>query len=220
MIYIVLYARADVSYVCVPKESGGCGEPHRRPVIHGAPSPVFKLECQGCENYLRADIARAGNKRVRTVNSDHGMKLEERYLGLWGASPDTIPESPDEEKRREFMTQKTVTQNASTQTEAFGRIADALAGNTELIAKLAEMVAGQHAFGPGSPILPVPVDTDEPAPEPRQWQYPFGSVPAAEAHACLDCGVAIVRKEGQRGALPQRCVACKTKRTANRRKAA
>src|SRR5580658_6872851 len=119
---MVLYARKDVSYVFVPVESGGCGKPHTRPVINGVPQE-FRLVCQGCENFLRQDIARTGNKRIRTVNGDYGMKRAERYLGLWGASTDTIPESPDDELHREDVEQKTVTDNAATQTIAFSKIA-------------------------------------------------------------------------------------------------
>lgn len=222
---MVLYAREDVTYVLVPAGNGGCGQPHTRPVANGAPAKEFKLACQPCENFLRADIARTGNKKVRTVNSDNGMKLAERYMGLWGASPETVPETPDAEKQREWNSDRTALENAATQTEAFGRIADALAGNQELILKLAEMVtASKGAFGSLSPILPVPAD-DNPMPEPRKWQYPVGAIPDVDTstwnqRACLDCSAPIVRKDGQKGALPQRCPDCKAKKAAARRKAA
>src|SRR5580692_7303264 len=109
---MTLGAREDVSYVLVPAGSGGCGEAHTRPVVSGAPSKTFRLDCQGCENFLRADIARSGgNKKVRTINGDTGLALKDRYLGLWGASPDTIPESPDAELRREHDEQANITRN-------------------------------------------------------------------------------------------------------------
>lgn len=182
---MTLWARDDVDYVVVPSGQGGCGEPHSRPFVDGV-RQAFILNCQPCENFLRADIARTGNKKTRTVNSDYGMKLDERYLGLWGSSPETIPESPDQEKHREWAEQKTVTENASTQTEAFGKIADALAGNQELILKLAELVTGQSVTKPA------------PAPEPAVS-------PNADVRECLDCGTPIIRQPGQKGALAQRC---------------
>lgn len=211
---MALYARADVSYVCVPKENGGCGEPHARPVIHGAPSAEFKLVCPACENFLRADIARTGSKKVRTVNSDNGLKLAERYLGQWGASPETVPETPDAEKQREWTADRTALENASTQTEAFGRIADALAGNQELLLKFAEMMGLRAALTPGS-VPDAYGHLDKQA---------SPTVPAVqgnvEARECLDCGAAIVRVNGQRGALAQRCPECKAKKAAARRKVA
>lgn len=194
---MVLYARSDVVSVTVPVGHGGCGQTHTRPVIAGAPVKQFELICPPCENFLRADIARTGNKKTRTVNSDNGLKLDDRYLGLWGSSPNTIPESPDQEKEREWAEQKTVTENASTQTEAFGKIADALAGNTELIAKLAEIVAGQSAARmvmPAEPMVPGELPKVD---------------PNADQRACLDCGLPIIRAEGQKGALAHRCVTCK-----------
>jgi hypothetical protein len=191
---MVLYARKDVSYVFVPVESGGCGSSHRRPVINGVPQE-FRLVCQGCENFLRQDIARTGNKRIRTVNGDYGMKRAERYLGLWGASPDTIPESPDDELHREDVEQKTVTDNAATQTIAFSKIADALAGNTELIAKLAAMMSAEPAVA-------------EPA---------VKAEPSFDSRECLDCGRPIIRRNGQKGALPQRCPACRETHQARQR---
>ena len=49
----MLHARSDLAYVIVPATSGGCGEPHRRPVEQGAPAKVWTLNCPPCENHLR-----------------------------------------------------------------------------------------------------------------------------------------------------------------------
>ena len=136
---MTLYARADVDYVCVPVGSGGCGSGHSRPVINGVPQQ-FVLNCQGCENFLRADIARSGgSKKVRTINGDTGLALKERYLGLWGASPDTIPEAPDDELRREHDETAMITKNAASQTQTLQQIGTAVAGNAESMAKFIEL---------------------------------------------------------------------------------
>jgi hypothetical protein len=202
---MVLYARADVSYVCVPMTSGGCGQPHTRPVVNGAPAKQFKLECQGCENFLRADIARSGgNKKVRTINGDSGLALKERYLGLWGATPETTPEAPDEELKREYDEQASITKNAASQTETFAQIGQAIAGNTELMAKFMELTMSMNK---GQPAPPEPA---QPAVDTSTWQQ----------NQCLDCFAPIVRQEGQKGALPQRCPECKAKKAASRRKVA
>lgn len=226
---MVLYARQDVSYVLVPVGNGGCGQPHSRPVANGKPAKDFPLRCQACENFLRADIARSGgNKKVRTINGDTGLALKERYLGLWGATPETVPESPDDELAREYNEQKNITKNAASQTEAMTQIGAAVAGNTALMAKFIELLA--QANGAGEPIGPVPVDRPELS-EPRKWEYPVGGIPGvvvpdiaktdpnADERTCLDCDTVIVRKEGQRGALPQRCAEHKAAHQARQRAA-
>jgi hypothetical protein len=218
---MVLYARADVDYVFVPAGSGGCGLGHSRPVTSGVPATEFKLLCPGCEDFLRADIARSGgNKKMRTINGDYGLERKERYLGLWGATPDTIPETPDEELARTHNEQVMITKNAASQTETLAQIGAAVAGNAELMAKFIELqttLARNQAVAamPLDPILPVPASQSEPGegPEPRRLEYRmggFGNVPA-DGHACKDCGAPIVRADGQKGALPQRCPGCKTK---------
>jgi hypothetical protein len=224
---MVLYARADVTYVCVPAESGGCGTAHTRPVINGAPSREFRLVCTPCENYLRADIARSGgNKKVRTINGDSGLALKDRYLGLWGATPDTIPEAPDEELKREHDEQAMVTKNAASQTETLAQIGDAVKGNAALMEKFLDLqiaLAKNNApQGPFAPILPVPSPDGE-MPEPRRWEYPVGANldESVETRFCLDCNATIQRQSGQKGALPWRCPDCKAKKNAQRgRKAA
>lgn len=218
---MTLYARADVSYVSVPRESGGCGEPHSRPVINGVPQP-FVLTCQGCENFLRADIARSGgSKKMRTINGDSGLALKERYLGLWGASPDTIPEAPDEELRREHDETAMITKNAASQTQTLAQIGDAVRGNADLMAKFIELqIALAKNQQPAEPLPPIASETAG-LQEPRMYEYPVGgaltaSVATADWRACQDCGADIARQPGQKGALPWRCPDCKA---AKRRKA-
>lgn len=78
---MTLYARSDLAYVNVPTSSGGCGEPHCRPVENGAPAKLWPLECPGqCEEHLRKSDA-----------SGH----------QWSATMSEIPETHDEAKSRE-----------------------------------------------------------------------------------------------------------------------
>lgn len=72
----MIYARADLAYVNVPAENGGCGQPHHRPVEQGAPVKLWTLECTGCEDVLR-------------------------HHDLWATSITEIPETFDEGKARE-----------------------------------------------------------------------------------------------------------------------
>jgi hypothetical protein len=199
---VTLYARADVSYVSVPRENGGCGEPHSRPVFNGAPAKQFILNCQPCENFLRADIARSGgNKKVRTINGDTGLALRERYLGLWGATADTTPETPDDELKREADEARMVATNAASQTQTFAQIGQAIAGNAELMSKFIELQASLMA------------KTAEPAPKVLQAAVE----PPADGYNvkhCVDCGTLIERRPGTRGALPKRCPDCKQKAAA------
>lgn len=214
---MTLWARADVSYVRVPVESGGCGEPHSRPVTNGVPAEHFVLNCQGCENFLRADIARSGgNKKVRTVNGDFGLKLQDRYLGLWGATRDTIPETPDDELKREHDEQSMITKNAASQTQTLAQIGAAVAGNAELMAKFIELQTALVQQQSGLPALPSVIA--EPLPEALRGvtSGTVTTVPVDE-HACKDCSKPISRKPGQKGALPQRCPACKGKHQAAQR---
>jgi len=215
---VTLYARADVSYVSVPTASGGCGVPHTRPVVNGAPAKQFVLNCQGCENYLRADIARSGgNKKVRTINGDTGLALKDRYLGLWGASPDTVPETPDDELKREHDEQAMVTKNAASQTETLAQIGAAVAGNAELMGKFIEL---QLALAKNQPAEPTQVVMTMPSEPLEAGSLPDVDTSTWQQRLCTDCSTPIIRKEGQRGALPQRCPDCKAKKATARRKAA
>lgn len=217
---MTLIARSDVMSATVPVASGGCGKTHSRPVHNGKPDKVFKIECDGCETYLKQDIIRSGMKKMRT-GSDR--ELKDRYLGLWGWNDDTVPETFDEEREREHNEQVTTAAAANANKDALTTIAAALAGNQELMAKLVAMSQPQQAPSVPvyDPILPVPVPEGE-IPEPRQWQYPVGGpvrhpgsraepVSAYNQHPCKDCGTPITRKPGQKGALALRCPACKAK---------
>jgi hypothetical protein len=72
----MLCARSDVSHVAISVDAGGCGASHSRPVTNGAPEEVWKLNCPQCESFLRGDP-------------------------LWSATEAEIPETYDEQTRRE-----------------------------------------------------------------------------------------------------------------------
>jgi len=73
-----LYARSDVTAVNISSDLGGCGLLHSRPVVKGAPSKIFPLDCPQCTVVLRHDP-------------------------LWSDSQLKIPLTPDEERVSEEM---------------------------------------------------------------------------------------------------------------------
>jgi hypothetical protein len=208
---MTLYARSDVMSVTVPAESGGCGKSHSRPVHGGKPDKDWPLNCLPCETFLKKDVVASEYKKTRLGNgSRDDLKL--RWPSLWGWTPDSRPETPDEENRREHDEQETATNAANANKDALTTIAAALAGNQEVLARLAAMVAPQAL--PSDPILPEPLDPGAERPEPRTWEYPVGGLEKTSSYdqrECRDCGTPIIRAPGQKGALPQRCPDCKAK---------
>lgn len=215
---MALYPRSDFVSVTVPTASGGCGQPHTRPVISGAPQMDWILECPACESYLRRDAAAAGYRKQRTVNEDAGMKLADRYIGLWGTTPDTVPETPDEEKKREHNEQVSVTKNAASQTQAMDRIGESIAAmaaqgrnTTDLMVKFMELQTAMLTAKPAGALYETPPGPLSDGPEVNRY--------TADVAPCQDCGAPIHREPGQKGSLPWRCPACKASK-AGRRKVA
>jgi hypothetical protein len=95
---MTLYARSDVMSVSIPVQSGGCGKTHSRPVQKGAPSREFKLDCPGCENFLKG----GGRTYLKRKPGDKDADIpasQERVADIdpcWGATPESVPETPDE----------------------------------------------------------------------------------------------------------------------------
>lgn len=95
-----LYARSDMMSVSIPVSSGGCGATHTRPVTHGAPAKIWKLDCDaGCEAYLK------GSRKAKVIKVTPGdaragipQKMEKIADAdpMWSSTPDTIPLTPDE----------------------------------------------------------------------------------------------------------------------------
>jgi hypothetical protein len=95
---MTLYARSDLMSVSVPVSSGGCGQTHSRPVRKGAPAKDFRLDCPGCENFLKG-----GGRTVLHVtqgSKELGIPTHQEWVAdcdpCWGATPESVPETPDE----------------------------------------------------------------------------------------------------------------------------
>ena len=97
---MTLYARSDVAGITIPSASGGCGEFHGRPVIKGAPSKVFRLDCPPCESFLKGD--RKPKKLVYETDKRTGQPVRQARVAdsdpHWTSSPDALPLTPDEER--------------------------------------------------------------------------------------------------------------------------
>lgn len=214
---MTVYVRADVASVSVPETSGGCGKPHSRPVVDGvavyrdedgnlAPWPIV---CPRCETDLKQDILRSGGRKVRTQNLDAGMKLADRFLGLYGSTVDTIPETPDQERHREAEELKKVTEHSKRQAQSaedtaasMNSIAAAIAGNSDLMTKFMEFqmaLVANHQ--------PVVQGTAEPEIPPGYAEV------SGSLYTCQDCGEQHLRSSNK-GPAPKRCPDCKAKAAA------
>jgi hypothetical protein len=93
--------------VSIPETSGGCGATHVRPVTHGSPAKVWKLDCgpqpdgrAGCESYLRGDHK---PKIIKVIPGDREQGIPSRMEHVadadphWSSTPEGIPPTPDEQ---------------------------------------------------------------------------------------------------------------------------
>jgi len=94
-----LYARSDVCAISIPLPNG-CGATHTRPVTRGVPAKVFELTCPPCEAYLRGDGK--PKKLVYETDKRTGQVVRQARVpdasDQWSSTPDTIPQTPDEER--------------------------------------------------------------------------------------------------------------------------
>ena len=94
-----LYARSDVCAISIPLPNG-CGATHTRPVTRGVPAKVFELTCPPCEAYLRGDGK--PKKLVYETDKRTGQVIRQARVpdasDQWSSTPDTIPQTPDEER--------------------------------------------------------------------------------------------------------------------------
>jgi hypothetical protein len=86
----------------------GCGATHTRPVTHGSPAKVFRLDCEPCERWLRGDhkpkILRYDiDPKTRTVI---GQSRVADGDSMWSSTPDTIPLTPDEERTNSVRSER------------------------------------------------------------------------------------------------------------------
>ena len=95
---MTLYARSDVMSVSIPVSSGGCGSTHSRPVHKGAPARDFRLDCPGCENFLKG-----GGRQVLHItqgSKELGIPTHQEWVAdcdpQWAATPEAVADTPDE----------------------------------------------------------------------------------------------------------------------------
>lgn len=173
-----LYAASSIMLVAPSEAQGGCGAVHTRPVTHGAPAKVWKLDCPKCHDALKDDP-------------------------LWSGTEQEIPETIDEKRAREESEKKSAMETQAQVAGAFEKLALSLQGNQEAMGKMAELMAlvvGQQ--------LPKPAVQGEVLQRAREVESPATKSTTKETwdyHACRVCGAEITREPGQRGALPVRC---------------
>ena len=86
-----VYARADVMSVSIPRDSGGCGQTHTRPVVQGAAVSVWELNCPQCEQPIRKDIESSTVAWTDKTGKKHLINTS-----TWGDTKFRIPQTPDE----------------------------------------------------------------------------------------------------------------------------
>lgn len=94
-----LYARSDLMAVSIPREQGGCGATHARPVTRGVPAMKWELNCPACESHLRGD----GKPQIlHTVPGDKDAGIPPSQQRVpdghphWSSTWETVPQTPDE----------------------------------------------------------------------------------------------------------------------------
>lgn len=93
-----VYARSDVMYVTVGRKHGGCGESHARPVVNGAPTRTWKLDCPQCQAHLAHDP-------------------------LWSGTMADVPSTPDEDLARDNAEKSTARSREDIMALALAKIA-------------------------------------------------------------------------------------------------
>lgn len=97
---MTVYLRSDVTCVVVPTSAGGCGAQHTRKVTRGVPDKQFPVDCPPCEGYLKGDGR--PTKLVYETDPKTGQVLRQARVPdaspMIGATPDTVPLTPDEER--------------------------------------------------------------------------------------------------------------------------
>ena len=106
---MTLYARNDLQFIAIPPGSGGCGDPHSRPVRAGAPDKIWKLDCPQCESYLKGD-RKPRILKTTPANKEAGIAAKQERLAdsdpMWSSTPRERPLSPDEARTRHVKIEK------------------------------------------------------------------------------------------------------------------
>jgi len=86
--------------MCLSLGVHGCGASHSREVTRGVPAKIFSITCEPCESYLRGD--RKQKKLVYETDKRTGQSIRQARVAdsdpMWSSTPDTVPETPDEER--------------------------------------------------------------------------------------------------------------------------
>jgi hypothetical protein len=122
-----VWARSDLAYVFVSEAHRGCGQPHSRPVVNGAPVQPWRLDCEPCADHLRNDP-------------------------MWSATAVEIPETYDEGKARENFEKRGAKDKDAILTLALARLAGI--ESSELPESLTRMISGVPAHVPGQMVCP------------------------------------------------------------------
>lgn len=138
----MIYARSDIRNVSVSPAHGGCGQTHTRP----EGEQLWGLECPACQVFLLKDP-------------------------LWCAEPEDLPETFDEQRRREGLEKNATARNLRV-TETAAAMLALMAGPRDLLAGVTPQLA--------------------PAAECRKC----GAGVTAGARFCVRCGSPVLREIG------------------------
>ena len=135
---MTLYPPSNWVESTVPVDLGGCGSPHRRPYVNGAPVHPYALECPLCEDYLRKN------------NSDQ-----------FSATPSEIRETYDEKLAREDFDKRGAKDKDAILTLALARLAGI--DSAELPESLTRMISGAPLHVPVQGQLECPAGHGQPS---------------------------------------------------------
>ena len=86
--------------MCLSLGVHGCGASHSREVTRGVAAKIFSITCPPCEAYLRGD--RKPKKLVYETDKRTGQTIRQARVAdsdpMFSSTPDTIPQTPDEER--------------------------------------------------------------------------------------------------------------------------
>ena len=162
---MALYARSDLMSVGVSVEGHkGCGRTHSRPVDHGAPAKIWKLECPPCEDHLRSDRN-------------------------WSTTLSEIPETHDEKITREDLEKRGARNQQQMTALALAKIAG-IPGAADALGM--SMNAGGAACPQGHQVTPgtkfCPECGTQVAAEQEVRRFPCGHANPVASRFCSECG--------------------------------
>lgn len=148
---MTVWARSDLASITVSPAHGGCGAVHTRPAPGGNPVPVWDLTCNGgCEDHLRGD-------------------------SLWGVSPETIPETPDEIAARESNEKRTQRDQQAKNVEVMEKLGNLPEGLAQaMLAVFGPLLAQNGLTAPQSAPQTEPGTVPDPAAPDRALALPQG----------------------------------------------